>query len=87
MEMLESVKEGLDEVVYRRAMHVISENTRVEGAEVALKAGEFEELGKLMVASHNSLRDDFEVRRRRGRRSERERAGGHIVTTVAAAAT
>mmetsp|Transcript_86148 Transcript_86148/g.243344 ORF Transcript_86148/g.243344 Transcript_86148/m.243344 type:complete len:307 (-) Transcript_86148:102-1022(-) len=61
MEMLESVKEGLDEVAYRRAMHVISENTRVEGAEVALKAGQFEELGKLMVASHNSLRDDFEV--------------------------
>jgi galactokinase len=44
-----------------RARHVISENARVlEGVE-ALRDGDFDEFGRLMYASHASLRDDYEV--------------------------
>lgn len=46
----------MDEVTYSRALHVIQEIQRtVRGAEV-LKSGRYEEFGKLMVESHNSLR-------------------------------
>jgi galactokinase len=46
----------MDQVTYRRALHVIQEIQRtVQGAE-ALKRGLYEEFGKLMVDSHNSLR-------------------------------
>jgi galactokinase len=48
-------------VVRRRAKHVISENQRVLDAIVALKAGNLKLFGQLMNASHDSLRDDYEV--------------------------
>jgi len=48
-------------VVRRRAKHVISENQRVLDAIEALKAADLELFGKLMDASHDSLRDDYEV--------------------------
>ncbi|MFH2102835.1 MAG: galactokinase [Chloroflexota bacterium] len=51
----------LDEVTYRRARHVISENIRVLEAIDALEANNTDNLGKLLNASHTSLRDDFEV--------------------------
>jgi galactokinase len=50
-----------DEVVRRRAHHVISENDRTLRAISALNAGDLEEFGKLMNQSHDSLRDDYEV--------------------------
>ena len=50
-----------DETVANRARHVISENERVIQAVQALKAGNLEEFGSLMNASHDSLRDDYEV--------------------------
>lgn len=50
-----------DPVVLRRARHVIMENERVIQAVTALKAGALDEFGKLMNASHDSLRDDYEV--------------------------
>lgn len=50
-----------DEVVKRRAHHVISENDRTLRAISALNAGDLEEFGKLMNQSHDSLRDDYEV--------------------------
>uniref|UniRef100_A0A8D8B5J9 Galactokinase n=5 Tax=Culex pipiens TaxID=7175 RepID=A0A8D8B5J9_CULPI len=52
---------GADEVLLKRARHVITEIKRTTEAADALRAGDFEEMGKLMAASHNSLRDDFEV--------------------------
>ncbi len=58
---LEAVKDMLDEVIYRRARHVISENERTLDAANAMRAGDAETLGQLMNASHASLRDDFEV--------------------------
>ena len=50
-----------DEVLIRRAHHVISENERVRTAKAALKAGDVVALGMAMVESHISLRDDYEV--------------------------
>ena len=47
--------------VRRRCRHVIAENSRVLEAVELLKSGQLEEFGRLMTASHNSLRDDFEV--------------------------
>lgn len=46
----------LDDVTYRRARHVIEEIERTVKAAEALKRGAYEEFGKLMVDSHNSLR-------------------------------
>lgn len=50
-----------DPVVRRRARHVVTENARVRAFATALADGRYDEAGDLMVASHASLRDDFEV--------------------------
>ena len=50
-----------NEVRQRRAKHAVYENQRTLKAVDALKAGNLEEFGKLMNASHVSLRDDYEV--------------------------
>jgi galactokinase len=50
-----------DEVVRRRARHVITEDRRVHAFAEALAAGDGDGAGTLMVESHASLRDDFEV--------------------------
>lgn len=50
-----------DEVRRKRAKHAVSENQRTLKAVAALKAGDLEEFGRLMNASHVSLRDDYEV--------------------------
>lgn len=51
----------LPDAVYRRCRHVVSENARVVQAAEALERGGLEELGRLMAASHFSLRDDYQV--------------------------
>lgn len=61
MKELEEAKGRLDEVTYNRARHVIEEIERTERAAKALKRGAYKEFGKLMVESHNSLRDLYEV--------------------------
>jgi galactokinase len=45
----------------RRARHVLSENDRVLRAVEALRDGALPEVGRLLTASHASLRDDYEV--------------------------
>ncbi|HWJ98162.1 MAG TPA: galactokinase [Acidimicrobiales bacterium] len=50
-----------DPVLRRRARHVISENERVRAVAAALPAGDLTAVGEALVASHVSLRDDFEV--------------------------
>ena len=50
-----------DVVLQKRAMHVISENERVGWAADALKANDLNEFGKLMYASHQSLKELYEV--------------------------
>jgi len=58
---LESQRAELSDRVYRRCRHVITENARVLQASDALTRGDLEAFGALMVASHHSLRDDYEV--------------------------
>jgi galactokinase len=53
--------ERLSDEELKRARHVISENARVLEAVEALRAEDFRELGRLMYASHDSMRDDFEI--------------------------
>jgi galactokinase len=45
----------------RRVRHVLSENARVDAAVRALREGDLAALGRLLDASHASLRDDYEV--------------------------
>ena len=45
----------------RRARHIVTENARVLRAADALRVGDFEGFGRLMYASHRSMRDDFEI--------------------------
>lgn len=52
---------ALSGVLRRRARHVLRENARVLRAAEAMRGGDLVELGRLMDASHASLRDDFEV--------------------------
>jgi galactokinase len=51
----------LSDVEFRRARHVVSENARTVAAAVALRGGDLAGLGRLMIESHRSLRDDYEV--------------------------
>ncbi|QGM96350.1 galactokinase [Methylocystis parvus] len=51
----------LPPVIFKRARHVVTENARVLAAVAALEASDFAEAGRLMNASHESLRDDYEV--------------------------
>ena len=44
-----------------RARHVVSENERTLRAAAALEAGDCVTFGELMNASHDSMRDDFEI--------------------------
>ncbi|MFN8528302.1 MAG: galactokinase [Anaerolineae bacterium] len=58
---LEAAKAELDPLVYRRARHVITENARTLAAADAMRTGDIPELGRLLYASHESMRDDFEI--------------------------
>jgi galactokinase len=61
MAALESIRDMLDGVAFRRARHVITENERVQAAVRAAEAGDAAAFGRLMDASHASLQGDFEV--------------------------
>lgn len=50
-----------DPLLRRRARHVITENERVDALASALAKGQLSYAGELLVASHASMRDDFEV--------------------------
>lgn len=58
---LRSAADRLDPAVFRRARHVVTENARVLRAVEALRGGDLPTFGALMDASHESLRDDYEV--------------------------
>lgn len=61
-EEFEEIKDVIgDEVKIRRARHAVYENQRTIRAVAALKANDIATFGKLMNASHVSLRDDYEV--------------------------
>ncbi|MGO1918635.1 MAG: galactokinase [Alkalibacterium gilvum] len=50
-----------DDVLMRRARHAVYENERTERAAEVLKAGDLDQFGKYMNASHISLDEDYEV--------------------------
>ncbi len=60
-----SLDDALDslstDILRKRARHVVTEIDRVKQAVAALHTLDFPRLGELFVASHASLRDDFEV--------------------------
>ncbi len=58
---LDDLEKLTDPLELRRARHVITENARCLAAADALTAGDWPTLGKLLLASHASLRDDFQV--------------------------
>jgi galactokinase len=60
-EMLERARSKMDEVIYRRARHVIGEIERTVHAAEAIRASNWHAAGNLMYASHDALRDDYEV--------------------------
>jgi len=60
-EQLERHRASLEDVIYRRCRHVVTENARVLRAADALQRGSFSELGQAMAESHRSLRYDYEV--------------------------
>ncbi len=60
-EQLERHRDLLSEVIYKRALHIVTENARVLDAAEALRVGDIERFGKRMAESHRSLRDLYEV--------------------------
>jgi galactokinase len=60
-QQLESARTQLGDVNYRRARHVIGEIDRTVKAVAAIRAARWSDVGELMYASHDSLRDDYEV--------------------------
>ncbi|WP_112481127.1 galactokinase [Vibrio variabilis] len=54
-------QQSLEDVVAKRARHVITENDRTLEAAKALRAQDMKRLGELMAESHASMRDDFEI--------------------------
>jgi galactokinase len=60
-EAFEAGAAGLPELPRRRARHVVGENARTLAAAEAMRRGDAVTVGRLMNASHASLREDFEV--------------------------
>jgi galactokinase len=61
LEQLNSCRAQLPEHIYRRCLHVISENARVTAATEALSSGNHQVLGRLIYQSHYSLQHHYEV--------------------------
>lgn len=51
----------VDNETFRRARHIVNENDRVLATVEALRAGDLARVGSLLVSSHQSMRDDFEI--------------------------
>jgi galactokinase len=58
---LESQRVKLDDEEYRRGRHVVSEISRTLRTAEALQDQDWRQVGQLMYASHDSLRDDYQV--------------------------
>jgi galactokinase len=61
LETLCAHRGSLPPTVFRRCRHVITENARTLQVVEALRVGDLDTVGRLMVASHESLRDDYQV--------------------------
>ena len=60
-EQIESVRNKMSEVVYKRAMYIIEENLRVLDAVSALRKNDLPRFGQLMYHSHHGLQHQYEV--------------------------
>lgn len=58
---LSNAEQKLDDMTFRRCRHVITENNRVLDAVASLKTADMFKLGQLLLESHASMRDDFEI--------------------------
>lgn len=58
---LETHRDDLPALTYRRCHHVISENERVMQTVQALQSGDMAAVGRCMTESHRSLKEDYEV--------------------------
>ena len=60
-ERLEAARDAMDEVVYRRARHVIGDSRRAVEMAAALTSGDMGAIHRMMAASHRSMRVDFAI--------------------------
>jgi galactokinase len=58
---LPRAEELMDDVTFRRVRHIVTENQRVLDTVRVLRAQGARAIGELLVASHASMRDDFEI--------------------------
>jgi galactokinase len=58
---LDGQRSALEDTIFRRARHVITENQRTADAADALRRGDYAALGRAMNESHASLGDDYQV--------------------------
>ena len=58
---LAHARDAMDEEAFRRAEHVVAENRRPARFAAALERGDLAEAGRVMLESHASLRDLYEV--------------------------
>jgi galactokinase len=58
---LEAARGAMDDVLFRRARHVITEMQRIATGVAALRAGDYRELGRQLDASHRSTAIDYQV--------------------------
>lgn len=61
LDMVEMNRKKLGNTLYKRAVHVVNENDRVLKAVDAIQKNNWEGLGRLLYASHESLRNFYEV--------------------------
>jgi galactokinase len=61
LEQLTQNRSLLSDTLYRRCRHIISENERVQDVADLFEQGQVDGLRELMAASHESMRDDYEI--------------------------
>lgn len=61
LDMLYRFESNMNDITFRRARHIISENDRVERVCQAIKASNISIVYKLMHESHESMKHDFEI--------------------------
>ena len=61
LDLLGQTNQALEPVLLKRARHVIGDIQRTTEAAEGLESGDWRRVGELMYASHESLRDDYEV--------------------------
>lgn len=61
LEQLLAAEGKLDDLSFKRARHVLTENDRTLAAAEALSQGDMKTLSRVMAESHSSMRDDFNI--------------------------